>query len=112
LLGVVGAALLWLLLFYPNLSGLPMPSDLATLYQGLLPTWNWDFQFAVNTDPATAGGVIDAGTLVVGVVTVVFVIAVALLAVRWGGATKGSDPMRAAAPGQPGLPGGPGSPPR
>ena len=58
------AALLWLLLFYPNLSGLPMPADLATLYQGLLPTWNWDFQFAVNTDPAVVGGVVDAGTLV------------------------------------------------
>lgn len=111
-LGVVGAALLWLLLFYPNLSGLPMPSDLATLYQGLLPTWNWDFQFAVNTDPAMVGGVVDAGTLVVGVVTVVFVIGVALFAGRWGGATRGSDPAQAAAPGQPGSPGLPGSPPR
>ena len=112
-LGVTGAAVLWLLLFYPNLSGLPMPSDLATLYQGLLPTWNWDFQFAVNTDPAMVGGVVDAGTLVVGAVTVVFVIGVALLAGRWGGATRGPDPAPGSRTrGQPGPPGLPGSPPR
>jgi hypothetical protein len=87
-LGIIAAALLWLLIWYPNLSGLPLPADLAHLYQGLLPTWNWDFQFAVNTDPATDGGAIDAGTLVVGLVTVVFVMAVAFAAWRWGRASE------------------------
>jgi hypothetical protein len=111
-LGVVGAALLWLLLFYPNLSGLPMPSDLATLYQGLLPTWNWDFQFAVNTDPAMVGGVVDAGTLMVGAVTVVLVIGTSLLAGRWGDAAREPRPAPAIAPGQAGPPALPGSPSR
>ena len=48
-LGVLAAALLWLLLWYPNISGLPLPAAFASLYQFLLPTWNWAFQFAVNT---------------------------------------------------------------
>ena len=65
-LGVLGAAVLWLLLWYPNLAALPLPSGIASLYQGLLPTWNWDFQFGVNTDPAFEGGLVDAGTLVIG----------------------------------------------
>ena len=60
-LGVLAAAVLWLLLWYPNISGLPLPADFAHLYQGLLPTWNWDFQFSVNTDPASDGGIFDAG---------------------------------------------------
>jgi hypothetical protein len=84
-LGVLAAALLWLLVFYPNLSGLPLPSDLASLYQGLLPTWNWDFQFAVNTDPAAGGGFVDLGTIVVAAVTIAFVVGVVLVARRWSG---------------------------
>ena len=83
-LGVLMIALLWLLVWYPNISGLPLPSDLAHLYQGILPTWNWDFQFAVNTDVAVEGGILDLGTLVVGAVTVVFVIGVAAAAWLWG----------------------------
>jgi dolichyl-phosphate-mannose-protein mannosyltransferase/protein-O-mannosyltransferase-like protein len=48
----VGAAALWFLAFYPYLSGLPVPSGIAAWYQTLpLPTWNYDFQFAVNVDP-------------------------------------------------------------
>jgi hypothetical protein len=115
-LGVTGAALLWLLLFYPNLSGLPMPTDLATLYQGLLPTWNWDFQFAVNMDPATGGGLVDAVTLVVAAVSVVAVVGVALVARRWGRATgtqheppwvgPPTPPPASSAPGMPSAPWG------
>ncbi len=83
-LGVLGAAVLWLLVWYPNISGLPLPSEIAHLYQGLLPTWNWDFQFAVNTDPAAEDGIADAATLVIGAISVVFVVAVAVAARAWG----------------------------
>ncbi len=83
-LGVLAAASLWLLLWYPNISGLPLPSDLADIYQGLLPTWNWDFQFSVNTEPGAEGGLLNATTLVVGGMTVVVVAAVALVARSWG----------------------------
>jgi hypothetical protein len=43
---------MWFLIFYPNLSGLPLPSTIVNAYQGLLPTYLYPFQFPVNTDPA------------------------------------------------------------
>jgi len=85
-LGVLAAALLWLLLWYPNISGLPLPADLAGIYQGLLPTWNYDFQFAVNTDLASEGGLVDVTTVQLGALTLLFVAAVAAVARSWGGA--------------------------
>ena len=30
-----------------------LPGTLSQIHLGLLPTWNWGFQFAVNTDPAS-----------------------------------------------------------
>jgi hypothetical protein len=85
-LGVLAAALVWLLVWYPNISGLPLPDELAHLYQGLLPAWNWDFQFAVNDDPASDSALIDQFTLVIGVLTTVYVAAVAFVARSWRGA--------------------------
>jgi hypothetical protein len=35
--------------FYPNLSALPLPAAFATTYQGLLPTYVYPFQFPVST---------------------------------------------------------------
>jgi hypothetical protein len=90
-IGVLAAALLWLLLWYPNIAALPLPSDAAALYQGLLPTWNWDFQFSVNTDPAVEGGTFDLTTLAVGAVTVVFVAGVALAARVWRRSSSGIE---------------------
>ncbi len=82
-LGVVIAAALWLLIWYPNLTGLPLPSGLVNIYQGLLPTWNYAFQFATNMDPPVKGGVVDTGTLVIGAISIVAVAAVMLIARRW-----------------------------
>jgi hypothetical protein len=82
--GVLAIAVLWLLVWYPNISGLPLPSEIAHVYQGLLPTWNWDFQFAVNLDPATNAGTVDISTFVVALVATLFVVAVALVAWLWG----------------------------
>ena len=82
-IAVLALALLWLLIWYPNISGLPLPSEFAHLYQGILPTWNWDFQFAVNTDIAGEGSTIDTSSLVIGAVTAVFVMAVGFAARRW-----------------------------
>ncbi len=50
--GAVFAAVMWFLIFYPNLSALPLPSTIVNAYQGLLPTYLYPFQFPVNTDPA------------------------------------------------------------
>jgi hypothetical protein len=91
----LGGAVLWLLIWYPNLSGLPLPVDLAPLYQGLLPTWNWDFQFAVNTDPAVEGSSIGLDTVVVGALSVLMVIGSAVAARRWGRAEQADEPFGA-----------------
>jgi hypothetical protein len=82
-LGLVTAALLFLLIWYPNLSGLPLPNGLATAFQGLLPTWTYDFQFAVNEDPPVPGGIIDATSLVVALVTGIGVGIVMIAARYW-----------------------------
>ncbi len=50
--GFVLVAVVVFVAFYPNWSGLPLPNGIFNWYQGLLPTWLYPFQFAVNTDPA------------------------------------------------------------
>ncbi len=95
-LGVLAAALVWLAVWYPNLSGLPLPSDLASIYQGLLPTWNWDFQFAVNTDVAGEGGLVDVVTVQIGALTLIVVGAVAAVARSWGRPASPGDRAAAA----------------
>jgi hypothetical protein len=50
--GLVLTAVFVFVLFYPNVSGLPLPTAVFNWYQGLLPTWLYPFQFPVNTDPA------------------------------------------------------------
>ena len=46
----VGAVIVWFVAFYPNIASLPVPTPLSQIHLGLLPTWNWGFQFAVNMD--------------------------------------------------------------
>jgi hypothetical protein len=82
-LGVVAAAALFLLIWYPNVTGLPVPDGLATAFQGLLPTWTYDFQFAVNRELPEPGGMVDLASVVVGVVTLVGVAVVMLVARVW-----------------------------
>ncbi len=48
---MVLAAAVVFVAFYPNWSGLPLPNGIFNWYQGLLPSWLYPFQFAVNTDP-------------------------------------------------------------
>ena len=49
--GAILACVIWFVVWYPNLSGLPLPSTIVNAYQGLLPTYLYAFQFPVNTDP-------------------------------------------------------------
>jgi hypothetical protein len=53
--GAVFAVAATFLVFYPNISALPLPSAVVNSYQGLLPTYLWPFQFQVNRDPAGPG---------------------------------------------------------
>ncbi len=78
--GILLAAILFLVAFIPNLSGLPVPSAMANIYQMLLPTWNYDFQFAVNMDPRVEGSTIRADTIVMGILILVAVAATVIAA--------------------------------
>jgi predicted membrane-bound dolichyl-phosphate-mannose-protein mannosyltransferase len=48
-LGLVAAVAIWFVILYPNISALPLPSDFVNAYQGLIPTYLYPFEFAVNT---------------------------------------------------------------
>ena len=52
--GVVAAATVFFVGFYPNIAALPLPSAVFNAYQGLLPTYLYPFQFPVNTDAPAA----------------------------------------------------------
>jgi hypothetical protein len=47
--GAVGAIGIWFVVWYPNVSALPLPGPLSNAYQGLLPTYVYPFQFPVST---------------------------------------------------------------
>jgi hypothetical protein len=49
--GAVVAAVAWFVVEYPNISALPLPSAIANVYQGVLPTYLYAFQFPVSTIP-------------------------------------------------------------
>jgi 4-amino-4-deoxy-L-arabinose transferase-like glycosyltransferase len=48
-IGVLAAIVGFFLVWYPNLSGLPLPSQIVNAYQGFLPTYLYPFQFPVST---------------------------------------------------------------
>ncbi len=58
-LGFIWAVALLFVFFYPNISALPLPSQLFNAYQGILPTWLYVFQFPVNTDPPVSVKLLD-----------------------------------------------------
>ncbi len=69
-LGVLAAIAAWFIAFYPNFASLPVPTPLSQIHLGLLPTWNWGFQFGVNLDEPNRAG-LDAtgvGLLLVAVI--------------------------------------------
>lgn len=47
-LGAVAAFVAWFVVAYPNISALPLPTAIANVYQGVLPTYLYAFQFPVN----------------------------------------------------------------
>jgi protein-O-mannosyltransferase-like protein len=54
--GALAAAVIWFVTFYPNIASLPVPTALSQIHLGLLPTWNWGFQFGVNLDEPNRAG--------------------------------------------------------
>jgi len=46
--GALVAIVGWFIVVYPNFSALPLPTAIANVYQGVLPTYLYAFQFPVN----------------------------------------------------------------
>jgi hypothetical protein len=90
----------WFVLWYPNLSALPLPSTVVNAFQGLLPTYLYAFQFPVNTAarPATplASPIPVALTLALGLTCLVVAYSASVwrlaLAESRANATSGSGP--------------------
>jgi Gpi18-like mannosyltransferase/predicted membrane-bound dolichyl-phosphate-mannose-protein mannosyltransferase len=82
--GILGAFALWFVVFYPDIAALPIPTGLKNLFQVLpLPTYAYDFQFAVNTDAATQITVVGPESLALTVVTAALAGAVMYAAWSW-----------------------------
>ncbi|HVM29176.1 MAG TPA: phospholipid carrier-dependent glycosyltransferase [Candidatus Limnocylindrales bacterium] len=93
--GAVIAALAWFVVWYPNVSGLPVPTPLSQSHLVMLPTLNYSFQFGVNTDPPGAG--IDwLGVLALGVVVLIVLGSAVQAARNWREAKSETMPFRAA----------------
>ena len=99
-LGFIWAAVVVFVLFYPNVSALPLPSQVFNAYQGILPTWLYPFQFPVNTDPAVAVKLLDWWPMLLFVALLVTAAVVAYSTWSWrvalaereaGGALDGPD---------------------
>jgi Gpi18-like mannosyltransferase len=53
------AAVGWLISFYPYISDLPLPAGAPYIYQRILPTFDYSFQFASNREPSPHVGLFD-----------------------------------------------------
>ena len=89
--GVLVAVVAWFVAFYPNIGSLPVPRALSQIHLGLLPTWNWGFQFGVNLDEGNRNP-LDWGDVSLLAVAVIGVCLAAVYFVRnWQAVRGGSD---------------------
>jgi hypothetical protein len=56
------------LVLYPNLSALPMPANIIGVYNGLLPSWFYGFEFAVNLQPGLSVKIVSSSTIMLSLV--------------------------------------------
>jgi len=97
--GVLVAAVVWFVAFYPNFAALPVPTPLSQVHLGLLPTWNWGFQFGVNLDEPNRNPLDFTSISLLVIATTALCIA-AMYAVRnWNSAR--SDPAEVSPPPEP-----------
>jgi hypothetical protein len=78
-LGTLATIVAVFLVFYPNISALPLPSTIVNAYQGVLPTYVYPFQFPVSTVARNVKGPSLFGTepalLLVGLVFLCVILA-------------------------------------
>jgi Gpi18-like mannosyltransferase len=82
-IGVLVAAVVWFVVFYPNIANLPVPTPLSQIHLGLLPTWNWGFQFGVNLDEPNRAAPDPGGVLMLIVAVTGVCIVAAYAAHAW-----------------------------
>ena len=63
--GLVVATVGWFAILYPNISALPLPSNIVAAYQGILPTYLYAFQFPVSTVTRSANTPLLTPTLAI-----------------------------------------------
>ena len=80
-IAALGAVVTWFVAFYPNIASLPVPTPLSQIHLGLLPTWNWGFQFDVNRDAPYTGG-LDWGIVAILALATLGLCGAAVYAVR------------------------------
>jgi hypothetical protein len=54
--GAVLAIVCTAIFFYPNIAALPLPAPIVNMYQGILPTYVYPFQFPVSTVDRNVAG--------------------------------------------------------
>ncbi len=81
--GLAVAMCLVSLALYPSLSGLPIEASLTRWVTSLLPTWDYAWQFSVNSDPPVERSLLDLTALVVGVLAVIVTGVAMAAATRW-----------------------------
>jgi hypothetical protein len=62
-LGFCVVAVVVFIALYPNLSAMPMPGNIASIYNGFLPTWLYGFQFSVNQQESVPVKLLDQNSL-------------------------------------------------
>ena len=67
-LGACAFGIITFLILYPNLSALPLPSTIINVYEALLPTWFYGFQFSVNLQVAASVKLFGTWSLVMTMV--------------------------------------------
>ena len=87
--------MIWFILFYPNIASLPVPTPLSQIHLGLLPTWNWGFQFGVNLDEPNRAPIDMTAVALLAIATIGLCVA-AVYAVRaWRSARRSRIPRSA-----------------
>ena len=94
-IGALAAAAIWFVAFYPNFASLPVPTPLSQIHLGLLPTWNWGFQFGVNLDEPNRAGIDWTGVVLLAVAVTALAVAAAYAARSWYVARNAEETLSA-----------------
>jgi cytochrome bd-type quinol oxidase subunit 2 len=110
--GFLTAATGWFLVFYPNISALPLPSVVANAYQGVLPTYLYLFQFPSNrTEVARDVSLLDPVAFLIAAGLTLLCVVLAYSAWLWRIALAERAAEASLPPDSPDQPGRPDLPP-